>query len=228
MEPVEGILGPNTTFGERATMNTTSWSELGGAVVLGLAGCASSQPVEGPLARAPVAPRVQVPGLSFQAPAGWVSQEPASQARVAEYRLPGDPDPSADAQFVIYYFGPNGAGTIESNLTRWCRQVEQPDGRSSESVAEITELDVNGLHLNAIDLSGTYVAETFPGSGERVNKPGHRLKAAVVKTEAGPYYFKLLGPSATVSGWLTAYDDLLNSLRPAPAAGADVLGATHP
>lgn len=42
------------------------------------------------------------------------------------------------------------------------------------------------------------VAETAPGSGVRVNKPGYRMVAAIIKSEEGPHYAKLIRPAYTV------------------------------
>ena len=48
---------------------------------------------------------------------------------------------------------------------------------------------------------GIYAAEVQPGSGMRYYKRGYRLKAAVVETPSGPYFFKLTGPGRTVVSW---------------------------
>ena len=169
--------------------------------------------------------RVNVPGLSFEAAGGWITEEPGSPARVAEYRLPGRTGSDDDARLVIYYFGVSGAGTIESNVQRWCGQFEQPDGRASSDVVVISQRTIHGLQVNAVDLDGTYVAETSPGSGEHVNQPDHRMLAAVVSTDAGPYYVKLVGPVATVARWESSYDRFLSSLRRGQGTEA---GADHP
>ena len=65
------------------------------------------------------------------------------------------------------------------------------------------------------------------GSGERVKNPGSRMLAAIVTTEAGPYYVKLLGPKATVARWQSSFDGFIGSLRPAPV-DIDVSGTEHP
>ena len=50
-----------------------------------------------------------------------------------------------------------------------------------------------------MDLSGTYIAEVRPGAAERHNKPGFRLRAAVIETPRGPYYVKMTGPAKTMA-----------------------------
>lgn len=65
--------------------------------------------------------------------------------------------------------------------------------------------------------TGTYIAEVSPGSAERFNKPGFRLRAAVVETPDGPYYVKLTGPAKTIARWDDSFATFLASLRVASA-----------
>lgn len=171
------------------------------------------------------AERTSVPGLSFAAPSAWINEAPESPARVAEYGLPGD-GASDDARLVVYYFGVAGAGTVQANLDRWFGQFEQPDGRDSADVAEIATRQINGLDVTTVDLEGTFVAETFPGSGAYVNKPGSRMLAAIVTTDSGPYYVKLVGPRSTVAHWERGFEQFLDGMRPAEAEGE--AAASHP
>ena len=52
-----------------------------------------------------------------------------------------------------------------------------------------------------------------PGATERFNKPGFRLRAAVVETPRGPYFVKLTGPVETVARWDKSFLDFLATLR---------------
>jgi hypothetical protein len=100
---------------------------------------------------------------------------------------------------------------VQANLDRWVGQMEQPDGRPSKAVASTETLTVNGMKVTALDVSGKYVAEMAPGSATRLNKPGFRLKAAVVETAGGPYFVKLTGPAKTVEQWNAAFTGFLRS-----------------
>jgi hypothetical protein len=106
---------------------------------------------------------------------------------------------------IVYYFGGSG-GSVEANLQRWTMQFQ-----SSKDAAR-TSSTVNGLRLTSLDVSGTYVAELRPGSAERHNKPGFRMRATVVETPKGPYFIKLTGPAATVDKAGAAFDHFLQSL----------------
>jgi hypothetical protein len=153
--------------------------------------------------------------LTFTAPSAWHTRAAASSMRVAEFvvpRAPGDPE---DGEVIVYYFG-TGAGTVDANIDRWIGQMQQPDGSSTKDKAQRSSQTVNGLHLTMVDAAGTYVAEMRPGAVEHYNKPGFRLRAAVVETPRGPYYVKMTGPAKTVGAADAAYTTFLGSLRYVP------------
>jgi len=150
--------------------------------------------------------------LKFDAPAGWVSKPPTSSMRVAEFTLPKTTGDAEDATLGIFFFGGQG-GNVEANLERWIGQMTQPDGRPSKQVAKTTKFTSRGLAITLVELSGTYVAEVTPGSSERFNKPGFRLRAAVIETKEGPYFVKLTGPEKTVARWDESFMTFLKSLR---------------
>ena len=101
---------------------------------------------------------------------------------------------------------------MEANIERWLAQMQQPDGRPSKPLATRESRTVNGLSVSLVDVSGTYVAETAPGSAERHNSPNFRLRAGVVQTPGGPYFIKLTGPAKTVAAQSQAFDRFVASL----------------
>jgi hypothetical protein len=144
---------------------------------------------------------------------GWVAEEPSSAMRKAQFRLPHADSDSEDASLVVYYFVGQG-GTREANLERWAGQFEQPDGSPSGDALRSSTRKVGDLEVFEAALSGTYVAETAPGSGVHVNKPGWRMQTAIIDASDGPWYFKLVGPEATVAKWNASYVAYLDSVRP--------------
>ena len=156
---------------------------------------------------APVLPQ---PILTYSAPSGWQSRPAASSMRVAEFIVPRTSGDTEDADVVIFYFGGTG-GSVEANIERWVGQFQQPPGASGKG--ERASFNVGNLKVTTVDVAGTYVAETRPGSGTRLNKPGFRMRAAVVETPRGPYFIKLTGPAATVGKTLPAFQTFLDSLK---------------
>ena len=156
---------------------------------------------------------IQQSSLKFTVPAGWVEEERSSSMRVAQYRLPKAAGDAEDASLVLYYFGQGQGGSTAANVERWVGQIQQADGSSSKDKAKQESLEVNGLKVATVDVSGTYVAETAPGSGTLLNKPGYRLRAAVVETPKGSYFVKLVGPEKTVTHWNDSFLSYLRSFE---------------
>ncbi|HTF89357.1 MAG TPA: hypothetical protein VK843_13175 [Planctomycetota bacterium] len=155
------------------------------------------------------------PALELAAQPGWIAEPPSSGMRKAQFRLPHGAEAGEDASLVVYYSGGQG-GSREANIERWVGQFEQPDGSPSADALQQSERKIAGLEVFDAALSGTYIAETAPGSGERVNKPEWRMLASIVETKDGPWYFKLVGPAATVAKWEPSYTTFMNSIRPRP------------
>jgi len=151
----------------------------------------------------------QKSSLKFTVPPGWVEEERTSSMRVAQYRLPKAASDTEDASVVLYYFGQNQGGSAAANIERWVGQMKQADGDTSKK----ENLEVNGLKVTTVDVAGTYVAETAPGSGTFFNKPGYRLRAAVVETPNGSYYVKLVGPEKTVTQWNESFLSYIKSFE---------------
>lgn len=154
-------------------------------------------------------PAPQAPSLRFVAQEEWITDAPANSMRKAQFRLPGA---AGEASLVVFHF-PSNAGTLEANLERWAGQFEQPDGVESQARMTREQRRVDELDVLLVDLSGTYVAETFPGSGERVREEGWRMLAAVIETPEGPYYAKLVGPADTVAEHAQRFDAFLEDVR---------------
>jgi hypothetical protein len=150
--------------------------------------------------------------LTFTAPPAWQSKTVTSMMRVGEFVLPKAAGDAEDASLVVYFFGGTG-GTVQANLDRWFGQLTQPDGRKTKDVATTNSRLINALSVTTFDATGTYVAEVTPGSAERFNKPGFRLRAAVIQTPGGPYFIKLVGPAKTVTRWEKEYEAFLQTLQ---------------
>jgi hypothetical protein len=151
-------------------------------------------------------------GLAFTAPAAWRARPAASAMRVAEFVVPKAPGDAEDAEVIVYFFG-TSAGSVDANIDRWIAQMQQPDGSASKDKARRDTQTIHGLKVTMVDLAGTYVAEMRPGATERYNKPGFRLRAAVIETPRGPYYIKMTGPAATMAAADADFKTFLSTLR---------------
>lgn len=166
--------------------------------------CAAQWACQSP---APKTQPVDLGVVKLQAHADWQATTPNSSMRKAQFTLPHAANDAEDAELVVYYFGADQGGSVESNLKRWYGQFSQPDSSASEEKARVSREVVDGMNLTVVDLSGTYM-----GMGE-VNKSNYRMLAAVLETSQGPYFFKLTGPEQTVAQQVDSFTAFMKSAK---------------
>lgn len=132
-------------------------------------------------------------GLTFTPPADW-KELPKAGMRVADFRLPAAEGAADEAQVTVYDFGMLGGGSPEANVQRWLAQFDPKDGEPK------IEKPKDGVtpKITLVEVAGTYVAETRPGSGVKHNKPGWSMIAAVVEGGGKTLFVKAVGPKATI------------------------------
>jgi hypothetical protein len=155
--------------------------------------------------------RLALGPFSLAAPADWTVKPITSNMRAAAFQLPAKD--GAEAELVVFYFGTNGAGSVDDNLDRWLGQFEQPDGKKSRDVAKIEHTNFGGQDATYVSVSGRFVTQGMPGGGGPVDKPNQSLLAAIVESPSGPYYFKLTGAKSTIDANAAAFRAMLVSLK---------------
>lgn len=158
--------------------------------------------------------RLTLGPFALTVPKGWTEKPVTSNMRAAHFALPTT-KPGADAELVVFYFGPDGAGTDEDNIARWMEQIVQPDGKATKDVAKIETIKVAGQDTSLISVTGKYVPMAM-GGGPVTEVPDGMMLAAIVKSPSGPYYFKLTGAKSTVSANAAAFRSMLTSLAVQP------------
>ena len=153
---------------------------------------------------------IDVGTIAFKLPAKWEAQQPKSSMRRAQLSAPGSAGP---AELVVYFFGPQGAGTEKANVDRWIGQFTTPDG-SAVTDAKQTSSKVSGFEVTKVEVAGTYGGGMGAPGQPQASKSDQRLLAAIVSTGGGPYYFKLIGPNASVMENAAAFDQLVASIVP--------------
>ncbi len=152
-------------------------------------------------------------GLTATPPSGWEQLTPSSSMRLAEFSLPGKPVGSGDATLAIFYFGRGQGGSVEQNIDRWYSQFEQPDGGSTKQASRRWRDTVYGMPVTMVDIAGSFTAGMGPGAGSDKPATGYRMLGAIVESDKGPYFFKLIGPDATVSHWSQSFTTFISSIR---------------
>lgn len=144
-------------------------------------------------------------GLSWTVPSNWTEEQPSSSVRRAQYHVPG---PGGDAEMVVFYFGPGQGGDPMSNASRWAEQFTQADGSSSLDKLATSEQTVTGLPVLRVEVTGQY--QNPMTSDPRIDDA--RLLAAVVSGPDANWFFKLIGPDATVEDQRDEFESLVSSL----------------
>ena len=147
----------------------------------------------------------QPAGLDFDLPAGWQSEAPQTNMRIAQASIPG---PGGPGQLAVFYFGPGGGGGVEDNLQRWIGQMNPDPGKQPERGT----FDANGFRITWVDVTGTLQPSTT-GMGPTTEQPGSRLLGAVVEGQGGPWFFKATGPGATLAPQREAFLAMLRTVR---------------
>ncbi|HXJ36201.1 MAG TPA: hypothetical protein VMS22_19385 [Candidatus Eisenbacteria bacterium] len=156
--------------------------------------------------------RTQAGALRFSHPSEWVRVPAPSDMRAAQFRVPKVEGDGEDAEVVLFFFGKGQGGSAQDNLDRWYGQMTQPDGSASKDKGVVTIKTINGLKVTELDLAGAYKGMPAPGS-PAATKSGYRLLAAVVEGDEGPWFFRLVGPDATVKAAKPGFDALLGSVE---------------
>jgi hypothetical protein len=138
--------------------------------------------------------------IKFETPKDWAKETPSSKMRKAQYKVPDKEKKAKDAEFALFYFGPQ-AGTIDANLKRWAGQMGQ---------ASATPEKIEGAcKITLVDIKGTYTERPDVDPIENA-----RMLAAVVETADGPWFFKLVGPADTVGDWREETVKMLKEAKP--------------
>ena len=150
---------------------------------------------------------VEAGGIAFEVPEAWEVNVPQSQMRVLEITIPASEEGGKPADLVLYRF-PGGAGTVKMNVDRWQQQFIGEDGKFPEIETETIEAD--GAEITMVETSGRYVTQ-IP---EPVDEANYRLLGGIYPTDAIGYFFKLVGPDATVKAAKPAFSAMLKSVKP--------------
>jgi hypothetical protein len=143
--------------------------------------------------------------LNWTAPSHWIEQPPDNPVRLAQYRVPGA---DGDGECVVFYFGSGQGGGAMANAQRWAGQFAQPGGGSSLDVLQVTELSGAGPRGHLVEVTGTYDG----GMSADEELSGAMLLGAIVEGPDAPWFFKFVGPEATVRAERAAFLALIASI----------------
>lgn len=146
----------------------------------------------------------EAPSLQWTMPPSWHVVPNPSTMRLATYEIPKAPADTDVAQLSIVRAG----GTPEANAQRWVSQFDAA-GKDTR-----LEENVHGMHVTVVRVEGTYLGGGMM-NGAPEEHPHWELLGAIVQAKGMPYFFKLVGPAASVNKARPAFDAMIASLTPA-------------
>ena len=150
--------------------------------------------------------------LRWDAPGGWTAERPASQMRMAQYRVPAAAGDGEPGECVVFYFGPGQGGDASSNVARWASQFSAPKGGPAES--RVTEQKVGERLVTRIEVAGTYQPTSMAFGGDQPPpRPGYMLLGAIVPGGDANWFFRCTGPEKTMQANRQAFDGLVASIK---------------
>jgi hypothetical protein len=146
----------------------------------------------------------QATAITWTVPARWTVAPNPNPMRLATYRVPAVQNDAEGAEATVARAG----GTPEANIQRWLGQFDD--------AGQDTRVDktVRGLKITVVEVNGTYTGGAMIPGTAPASHPGWALIGAIVETKGSPYFFKLIGPRATVRGARPSFDALIDSITP--------------
>ena len=109
----------------------------------------------------------------------------------------------------MFYFGPGQGGDPLANVERWAGQFTQADGSDSREKMKVAPLGSAKVPVRVVEVTGTYDGG-MSGLGPQA---GWMLLGAIAEGADAPWFFKFVGPEATVRAERDAFVRMMESIR---------------
>jgi len=148
--------------------------------------------------------------LTWKPPAGWLTEAPSSPMRRGQYKIIG---PGGPAECVVFYFGPGQGGEVSVNVARWRSQFRRPDGSATSAEAKTRAITVGDISVTLVEVKGTYVGGMGGGGAVGPPRQDYELLGAIAEGPDAPWFFRAVGPRATLDAQKTAFEEMIRSIR---------------
>lgn len=128
--------------------------------------------------------------------------------RAATYSVPKTAGDAEDGECAVFYFGAGQGGGVQANIDRWYGQFEStakpPAPRAGKAGKyKVTYVEHSGAYKSGGPMMGAPAAK----------KPGFQLLGAIVEGPQGSVFYKLTGPSKTVSAAKAAFEKMIAGIQ---------------
>jgi hypothetical protein len=150
--------------------------------------------------------------LQWEVPTSWVESK-GSAMRVASYSFTDSAGETVDISVTRF---PDSAGGVLANINRWRNQIQLPALGDSDLESETKRIPIAGVSGWFVDFAGM-IESGVPT----------RITGAIVPAGGNSWFFKMMGPDATVASQLDNFQLLLTSIHATePSAARTSPGST--
>lgn len=154
---------------------------------------------------------LEVAGITFDIPEGWIQEEPESKMRLAQMSLPGNDGP---ALLTVFSFGQGKGGSIQANIDRWVNQFKKPDNPKSSPEVDINKTNKEDLTITIVKTTGTFSASTMGPMGGSEPQANQALFGLIVEGGGkGNVFIKVTGPEKTIEAQTPNLEAFASSVR---------------
>src|SRR5262249_3342755 len=118
-----------------------------------------------------------------------------------------------DGSVVVFHFAGSG-GTIEGNIRRWRDLFSTASGDPlPQGAGRVGKFTAHGMNVTLVGLCGRHTEAPMMSSKPSEPKDNYRLLEAIVETPNGPWFFRAIGPAATMAAHEPEFKKLIASVR---------------
>ena len=142
----------------------------------------------------------EAPTLTWTAPKEWTQAQNPNAMRLATYKLPRGTDKD-ETELVVARAG----GDVGTNVARWASQFD------GSPAPKQTQKTVHDLKVTIVQIEGTYQGGMGPQTGSH---PNWAMLGGIVETKGESYFFKVIGPAATVRAARKPFETMIDGIEP--------------
>ena len=144
----------------------------------------------------------------------WKPEDPTSNMRVYQFKLPKAEGDKEDAELIVYFFK-TFSGSAEDNLKRQTAKFEPAAGKDKVEESLDKKFKVGPLDAVYQDVKGAYLSKfpPFAPNAKITRKENYRQLYVVFEGKEGQYYVALLGPEKTVEKHKKAFDEWVKAFK---------------
>ena len=160
-----------------------------------------------------LAEEVEIAGMKSTTPKEWKQEEPSSNMRLTQFKLPKAEGDKEDAELIIFFFK-GGSGSADDNLKRQLAKFKPGEGKDKVE-AKVEKIKVGKIEAPYQDITGTYLKKDrpFDPAAKAVEKANFRQLYVVLITDSGDFYPTLVGPAKTVEKHKKDFDAWLKNFK---------------